>query len=287
MNFREHQISAGDGLALYVRDYGPKNASSYASNTVICLGGLTRNSKDFHTLADSLSNEYRVLVPDYRGRGRSAYDPDWHHYHPRTYVDDIRHMTVALNIHEFAVVGTSLGGILGMILGVAMPTSLRGVLMNDVSPEIPTDGLDAILAYMRNTAPLPHWDAAVSYLKQTFPDFPAETPDDWLRIAQATYRENDGGQLVYDWDPAIVRGFEEQDASTIDLWPYFRSLRRVPVLSVRGALSPFVKDDTWRNMRNLCPGLVTVTVPNVGHAPSLSEENVMPVMNSWLDRCFA
>lgn len=282
MEYREHQISAGDGLALYVRDYGAENRAK----TVLCLGGLTRNSKDFHTLACRLMQDCRVLAPDYRGRGRSAYDPDWQHYEPRTYLDDVRHVLTALGTHEFAVIGTSLGGVLGMVLGTAMPTGLRGVVMNDVSPVVPTDGMASILAYMRDTSPLPDWDAAIRHLQSTFPDFPAKTPDDWRVIAEASYRDNGTGQLVFDWDPAIIRNVEKQDVSEIDLWPYFRSLRHVPVLSVRGALSPFVTDETWAEMQAICPQMVQVTVPDVGHAPSLNEAEVVAATSQWLDQCF-
>lgn len=282
MVYRERQVSASDGLALYVRDYGDE----YAGRTVLCLGGLTRNSKDFHTLACRLKDDCRIIAPDYRGRGRSAYDPDWHHYDPRIYLDDIRQITTALGVHAFAVIGTSLGGIMGMILGVAMPTSIRGALLNDVSPVIPRDGMGNIVNYMKNTAPLPDWTTAVSHLQDTFPDFPAKTPEDWQTIAEATYRENDNGNLVFDWDPAIVRNVEEQDTSAIDLWPYFRSLRRHPVLSVRGALSPFVPDGVWQDMATACPGMVQVEVPGVGHAPSLKEPEATAPLDTWLARCF-
>lgn len=282
MEYREHRISAGDGLALYVRDYGDRDSRG----TILCLGGLTRNSKDFHALACRLMPDYRVLAPDYRGRGQSAYDPEWKHYEPRTYLDDVRHITTSLGAHDFTVVGTSLGGVLGMALGTAMPSNLRGVLLNDVSPVVPTDGMDKILAYMRDTSPLPDWDAAVRHLQSTFPDFPAKTPEEWRVIAEASYRENGSGQLVFDWDPAIIRNVENQDMSEIDLWPYFRSLRDVPTLSVRGERSPFVTDDTWQAMKDTCPQMMQVTVPDVGHAPSLNESEVITATKHWLKECY-
>lgn len=278
----ERRLSAGDGLSLYVRDYGGGDNR----DTVLCLGGMTRNSKDFHGLARRLCARYRVLAPDYRGRGQSAYDPDWRHYQPSTYLDDIRHITVALGIHRFAVVGTSMGGILAMALGTAMPGAVRGALLNDIGPAIPATGLEPVLAYMRNTAPLPHWEAAVAYLQTTFPNLPANTSVEWRQIAEATYRENETGQLVFDWDPAINRAFEHQDATKIDLWPYFHSLGRVPVLAVRGALSPFVADDLWQTMQTERPDMKHITVEGVGHAPSLNEPEVVTAMEHWLAACF-
>lgn len=281
MSFREHILSAGDGLSLYVRDYG----SSDSHAAVLCLGGLTRNSKDFGRLAHRLSPRYRVIAPDYRGRGRSAYDPDWRHYQPRTYLDDIRHIVTALGIHEIAVVGTSLGGILAMALGTAMPESVRGALLNDIGPAIPDTGLAPVLAYMRNTAPLSDWKSATAHLQKTFPHLPASTDEEWLRIAETTYRENDAGQLVFDWDPAISRAFENRQTVAIELWPYFRSLRRVPVLAVRGALSSFVTDDLWRKMAADRPDLRQITVEGVGHAPSLNEPDVSEAVDKWLEAC--
>ncbi len=281
-NYREHTISAGDGLALYIRDY---DAGINQNGTVLCLGGLTRNSKDFHNLASRLCSRYRIIAPDYRGRGKSAYDPDWRHYEPRTYIDDIRHLTTALGIHRFAVIGTSLGGVLGMALGAAMPGSLRGVLLNDIGPAIDAKGLAPILTYMRDTSPLPDWESAVGVLQKTFPHMPASTPDEWLHIAEATFRHNASGQLVFDWDPAILKPFERSGVPGIDLWPYFRSLRQLPVLAVRGALSDFVGDGLWRDMKTALPGLVQVKVEDVGHAPSLGEPSVVSGMDCWLQRC--
>lgn len=284
MKYLEHHISAGDGLSLYARDYGPGSSR----NNVLCLSGLTRNSKDFHTFADRLISRHdvRVIVPDYRGRGRSAYDADWRHYHPRTYIDDIRHLTTALGVHRFAVVGTSLGGILAMALGTAMPGAVRGALLNDIGPAIPTTGLGPVLAYMRNTTPLPDWERAVAHLRATFPHLPASSTEDWQEIAEATYRVNETGQLVFDWDPAIGRAFDVQDSSGIDLWPYFRSLGRVPVLAVRGGLSPFVPDALWQDMATEHPGMTQITIEGVGHAPSLNEHAVTSAMEAWLKACY-
>lgn len=281
--YQELNISAGDGLVLYVRDYPAKTEEL---GVILCLGGLARNSKDFHQLASRVSSRYRVISPDYRGRGRSAYDPDWRHYQPRTYLDDIRHLMTALGVHRFVAIGTSLGGVLGMALGTAMPGSLCGVLLNDVGPVISTTDIEPILAYMRDTPPLPDWDDAVEHLKKTFPHLPADTYEDWLRIAKATFRVNSQGLLIFDWDPAIAKPLERQDISEIDLWPYYRSIRQQPVLAVRGALSPFMGDDLWRKMKTALPDLRQVTVEGVGHAPSLCETEVISEIEQWLGHCF-
>ena len=146
-----------DSLSLYIRDYGdPLDHRA----PLFCLGGLTRNSKDFESLAERYSSDgRRVICPDYRGRGKSDYDTDWRNYDPRIYLRDIQDILSALNVHHVVVVGTSLGGILGMGMAVAMPGALTAVVMNDVGPKVETGGLDYIINYIK----------AVSYTHLTLP----------------------------------------------------------------------------------------------------------------------
>ena len=146
MAYIERRITSNDNLSLYLRDYGDPADPRPA---ILCLGGLSRNSKDFASLAERVSADgRRVIAPDYRGRGRSDYDPDWHNYAPPVYLRDIQDMLAALNLHRVVVIGTSLGGILAMGMGAAMPTPLAGVVLNDIGPEIETEGLGHIVAYM-------------------------------------------------------------------------------------------------------------------------------------------
>nr|WP_300500421.1 alpha/beta fold hydrolase [uncultured Rhodococcus sp.] len=145
--YRERWLTAQDGLKLYFRDYQPPGGvtgggPAASATPVLCLPGVSRNSKDFAPLAQRLSQGRRVICPDYRGRGRSQYDPDWSHYHPPVYVDDIRHLLCALGVHRVHVIGTSLGGILAMVMAVAMPGTVAGAVLNDIGPEIEISGLD-------------------------------------------------------------------------------------------------------------------------------------------------
>ena len=136
--YREHIFHAQDDLALYYREYGDAGATG---TPVLCLAGLTRNCKDFHGLAVHLGRSRRVLCLDYRGRGRSAYDPDPRHYHPRTYVQDALHLLALANVHNVVVLGTSQGAVVAMLLAVARPAVLAGVVLNDMGPEIDERGL--------------------------------------------------------------------------------------------------------------------------------------------------
>ena len=129
--YREATVSAQDGLALYYRDYGDALASK---TPVLCLPGLTRNSADFAELAARLSRGRRVLCPDYRGRGRSAYDSNWRNYDPYVYINDISHLLAATGIGRAVIVGTSMGGLLAMGLAVLRPTLVAGAVLNDIGP---------------------------------------------------------------------------------------------------------------------------------------------------------
>src|SRR5262249_34199486 len=134
-----------DGLRLYFRDYGDPASER---TPVLCLTGLTRNSADFHEVALRVAGERRVLAPDYRGRGRSAYDPDWRNYEPRIYVNDAAHLLAATGVERAVVIGTSLGGLLAMGLSVLRPTMVAGIVLNDIGPGLVGSGLARIMDYV-------------------------------------------------------------------------------------------------------------------------------------------
>ncbi len=277
--FRERAYTSQDGLSLYYRDYGDPLA---ASVPVLCLAGLTRNSKDFHGLALRLSRTRRVICPDYRGRGRSAYDPDWRRYQPRTYVDDVRHLLAVTNLHKVLVIGTSLGGILAAAMAVAVPSAIAGAVLNDVGPDIDADGLQRIVAYVRDQQPQPDWEHAARHLKENLPDLGIRDDKGWLALARNTYREGEDGRVHVDWDPALVKPLLTGDGGATDLWPLFKALRRVPVLAVRGAKSDILSETTFERMAEALPGLARVTVTGVGHAPALVEPECQAAIDALL-----
>ena len=280
--YRERAFTSQDGLRLYFRDYGDPLSTA---TPVLCLGGLTRNSKDFHHIAARVSAERRVLCPDYRGRGRSEYDPDWRRYQPRTYAEDVRHLLALTNVHKVVVIGTSLGGLMAMIMAAAMPCALAGAVINDVGPEIAGKGLARIFAYIRRIPPLPDWQAAARYMEATLPDFAAAGEDAWMSLARNTFREGDDGRLYPDWDPNLMKPFRDPDSGeSVNLWPLFRALGRVPLLAIRGAKSDVLSEDTFERMAGEVPGLTRATVPGVGHVPSLAEPEATEAIDALLAR---
>ncbi len=279
MDYLERRYTSQDGLSLCFRDYGPRHGGL---TPVLCLAGLTRNSQDFSRIAKRLKGERRVICPDYRGRGQSDPDPKWQNYQLPTYLNDIRHLLAALNLHRVFVIGTSMGGIMAMGMGAAMPTALAGVLLNDVGPEIGTDGLDKIITYMRDgAAGFDDWPEAVAYLRNTFPEIPATTDAEWLWVAQGTFEQAANGRIVHNWDYNIIKPLLESPEPP-DLWPLFRTLANLPMVVTRGALSDILAVDTLARMQDAIPGLTAVTVDGVGHMPSLSEPECQEALDHAL-----
>jgi pimeloyl-ACP methyl ester carboxylesterase len=277
----EKTYSSQDGLQLYYRDYGDPLSPGVP---LLCLTGLTRNSHDYHHFASRLAAGRRVVCPDYRGRGRSARDPDWRNYQPRSYVGDILQLLVAAGLHRVIVVGTSLGGLLSMGLAVVQPTSLAGVVLNDVGPDIDRSGFQRIQAYIGRDHPQPDWASAVRFARETFSGAGERSDADWLRIAEGTFAPGPDGRLHISWDPALARPLARPQAIP-DLWPLFRALRNIPTLAFRGALSDLLTAATFDRMQREHPALHCVTVPGVGHVPTLDEPEARHAIEDFLDRC--
>lgn len=278
--FTERTFRAQDGLQLYFRDYGPTDSEDLP---ILCLTGLARNSKDFASFAERLSaSGRRVLCLDYRGRGRSAYDPDPMNYQPPTYLNDIRHMLAALGLHKVVVMGSSLGGILGMGMGAAMPTAIAGLMLNDVGPDIDTAGFARIQGYLKTDRPHRNWDEAIADLKTIFTNN-SFTEDEWRDVAEGTFAMGDDGMLHYDWDVNLYKPIE-QSPGIPDLWPYFNSVKHVPMLVLRGEKSDILLPETVERMVARHPSIRAVTVPGAGHIPTLKEPTAIEAVDDFLGR---
>jgi pimeloyl-ACP methyl ester carboxylesterase len=278
--FREHRITARDGLSLYARDYGAPGSARFP---LLCLPGLTRNSADFARLAARLAPERRVVCPDYRGRGRSEHDRDWRRYTPQTCLDDLAQLMAALGLERVVAVGTSMGGLLAMGLAVLKPGAVAGAVLNDIGPDVGQDGFGRLLDYISIDRPQPDWPTAVEFLRRTLPFLSFTSDADWLEFTQGTFREGSDGRLHFDWDVRLIRPLRT-GAPVPDLWPLFRALGRVPVLALRGAVSDILSDATFARMQAAVPSLKRVTVPGVGHAPSFEEPEARAALDEFLIR---
>lgn len=278
--YRERRISAQDGLTLYYRDYGDPNA---AATPAIFLTGLTRNSKDAHDLALRISGERRVLCPDYRGRGRSAYDPNPANYRPESYVSDVLQVLDAANVQKVVVIGTSLGGLLSMALALMRPAALAGVVMNDIGPDIPEAGASRIAGYIGTAEAFDDWQSAAAAVKERHGNaYPNEDDDFWLAMARGIYVQEDNGEIHTDYDVALAKSFRS-GGDIPPLWPMFGALRNMPVLAIRGALSDVLSPETFDKMAQEKPDLIRVTVEGRGHVPLLDEPGVDTAIDSFLE----
>lgn len=280
--YAQRSFHAQDDLRLSYRDY---DTGAAGGTPLLCLSGLTRNAKDFHDFALRHAGTRRVLCLDYRGRGRSAYDPDPKNYQAPVYLNDIQHLLAVARIQKVIVLGTSLGGILAMALSIAAPTMLAGVILNDIGPEVSEDGRQRIADYVGNGIVAGSYDEAVSILRQTYaPAYPNLSPASWMRIARGTFTEDErNGGLRLDYDLTIATALREQAKAPLpDLWPLFRGLRPLPLLAFRGALSDVLTAETFVAMKREHAGMIAVTVPGVGHIPQLDEPEFEGAIDAFL-----
>lgn len=274
-----------DGLRLYYRDYaGPGSGPP----PVLCLPGLTRNSRDFEVLAPRLALTRRVVCPDLRGRGRSDQDRDWRNYHAGTYVEDLLQLLADAAVERLVLIGTSLGGLLSMAIASMHPARVAGVVLNDIGPDIASEGRERIATYVGRHAPVRNWDEAVAQVRAIYGlALPGFTDADWLAYARRSYSEVDGVPRL-DVDPMIGEAVRAAaNAGAPDLWPVFRALRTIPALAIRGASSDILTAATFERMAQEKPDLQRVTVPNRGHAPLLEEPECLAALDAFLARCSA
>ena len=281
--YRERRFHAQDDVEIYFRDYGD---SSGALTPVLFLSGLTRNAKDAHRAALRIAGRRRVLAMDYRGRGRSGYATDPRTYNPRTYVGDVLNLLAVAGLHRIVVVGTSLGGLVTMGLGVMAPNMLAGAVLIDIGPKIDTAGRDRIAGYIGKDLRLPNLDQAAAHLARqyahAYPDWQAA---DWHEMAETTFVFDSAAEnWRLDYDLRIADSLKEDAAAdtAVDLWPLFRSLRDIPVLAVRGALSDLLDAATFDQMAVDMPKLTRVVVPNTGHVPLPHREPLATALEEFL-----
>jgi pimeloyl-ACP methyl ester carboxylesterase len=281
IGFFERFIENADGLKLYLRDYGQDRPDSADRLPVICLPGLSRNSRDFHQLAALLSSPpalerqpRRVICLDYRGRGLSDWDNDKSRYQLPVEAADVLAVCAALDVSRAIFIGTSRGGLILHLLAAMKPELLAAVILNDIGPVIEMQGLLHIRDYLSPAPPQATWQAAAGRLKTVHGMvFPALADRDWMDMAKAIYRERNG-QIRPDFDPALAEPLQARDSNTPlpDLWPLFEGLKDMPVMAIRGEHSNILSSETFREMQRRHPKLEALTAFGQGHAPILHLE---------------
>ncbi len=288
-DFATRCIQTADGLSLHIRIYG----EGLPGPPVICLPGLTRNSRDFHQLAVILSkaaNPLRVITVDSRGRGLSDRDSDTSHYALPVEALDVVSVLDTLAIDRAAFIGTSRGGLILHLLAASHPDRLAAVVLNDIGPVIEREGLEQIKAYLGREQKAPNdMDEAAGMLRAIHGDaFPALHPEDWRDMADAIYREIDG-RIVADFDPAIASQMASTDLSqpVPDLWTNFEAFGHTPLMAIRGETSKLLSPETLDEMASRHPEMVSVTAKGQGHAPILHVDGLATLIGEFLTAALA
>lgn len=279
------RYTSNDGLSLYAKSYGADDAPL----TALCMHGLTRNHKDFEPMIEALLSaglNVRFIAVDVRGRCQSDNDTNLENYTPATYAGDMVTLLNHLDIDKVVLIGTSMGGLMSMVMMSMIPDRILGVAMNDIGPELDQRGLDRISGYVGGNTTQPDWDTAgkavASVQQVAFPDYSHE---DWVAFAKRTYRENSDGSLELDYDPAIGRTVSDvkpTPETNALMWQLFNGMKPAPLLLFRGELTDLLTADIAEKMIETHGNAKLVTVPRVGHAPLLDEAEVVSALTSFL-----
>lgn len=280
MAFKDHYYrSADDRLDLYARVYPGRGP------TLLMMHGLTRNSADFEPLINTLGNSFQIVAVDQRGRGRSGYDPEPACYVPDVYAADMFALLDDLGIDKVIAVGTSMGGLIAMLMGAMAKDRLKGIIINDIGPEVDSVGIARIQSYVGETDPIQTWTEAAAACRDingvAFPDF---VDADWMNFAKRTYVQ-ENGSIRPAYDPAIASSMEGEDPATVppDLWQIWDMLTDVPMLLIRGGITDILHEETAQQMEERHQGsFQRVDISNVGHAPILDEPDACSAIQNFL-----
>jgi len=277
----EYWFDSHDGLRLYSRVYASAAADA---PVVLCLHGLMRNSRDFGELAVHLAARHRVIVPDMRGRGLSARDRNFNNYQIPVYLQDVLTLLAGLGAAQASIIGTSMGGLMAMLLAATQPKLVSRIVLNDVGPEVDPRGLERIRGYAGRAAPVRSWAEAAAQVRADYESaWPNLSDARWDEIARLSYRANAQGVPEVDADPLIGEPLRNTSAAAPDLWPFWGALAHVPTLAIRGAHSDVLSAATLQRMQRTKPDLEVLTVANRGHAPLLDEPECVAGIDAFLN----
>jgi pimeloyl-ACP methyl ester carboxylesterase len=272
-----HRLSAWDGLPLAVREW----RDGVSRTPLLCLPGIVRTSGDFEGLARSFGAGRRVIAPDYAGRGLSGRSRDIARYAPEACLRDVLDVCAALHLHKVIAIGTSFGGLLSMGLAAARPSLFRAVVLNDVGPEIGSEGTAFVRRFIGHEITFPDIDAAVAHLRAVLPPLSIDGDAAWRAMTSLTYAPDGNGLLRPVWDTRIARLL---NGRTPDLWALFAALTHLPLLLVRGEVSDILLPSTVERMQAVRPDMAMISLPGIGHAPTLGEPEIVAALHGFLDR---
>ncbi len=251
---------------------------------VLCVHGLTRNGRDFDALAAGLSDRFRVICPDLPGRGASDWLDDPMLYQAQHYVTALAHLLAVIG-RDVAWVGTSLGGICGMVTAATPGHCIRKLVLNDIGPFIPAEALGRIRDYMLASGAsnilqrFSDMESVERYLRLVHAPFGPLTDAQWAHLAAISVRPLPEGYFAMHYDPGIAAPLRAHPAVPVDLWPLWDRMG-VPVLAIRGAVSDLLLPETLERMASF--GARVMTVPDTGHAPALMAPDQIATIRAFL-----
>lgn len=255
---------------------------------VVCVHGLTRNGRDFDRLAAALAPRFRVVCPDIVGRGRSGWLPMYQGYQFPQYVADCVTLLARLDVEEVAWVGTSMGGLIGMMIAAMADSPIRRLVLNDVGPEVSRAGLERIAGYAGLATDFKDFEEAVDYVATVSASFGPHSREDWRELTRHVVVQKDGRWVLH-YDPGIGQATRDAMAqsTTPNLWPLWQAVK-VPSLVVRGAESDILAAETAQRMTTEGPCAALVEFAGVGHAPSLLPADqiaaIQAFINDWKEQ---
>lgn len=249
--------------------------------TIVGVHGLTRNSRDFDFFAEACTADYRVICPDIVGRGKSAWLKDKSAYHYGTYVADMIYFLETLQLKDIYWVGTSMGGLIGMVLAAMYPEYIKKLVMNDIGPFIPQAAVQRLGEYVGKEVTFQVPGEAERYIRSILAPWGALERSHWRHIAEHSFRQS-GGKYVLNYDPDIRQAFFSVQGD-IDMWELWAQVK-CPVLVLRGATSDLLTSATADRMRQSRPGVDVIEFAEVGHAPALMQPDQITKVKDWLAR---
>ncbi|MEH6515315.1 MAG: alpha/beta hydrolase [Halioglobus sp.] len=284
-SYNDYWFKSSDGLNLYARDYPSGSAVKAPATTIVCIPGLTRNSADFAALAPYLSKRFRVLAVDLRGRGKSEYDTDPNNYVPAVYVEDVQTLLDGLGLASVILIGTSLGGLVSMLLSAMQPQRVASIIVNDIGPEVQQSGLERIKSYVSARSSVASWPEAVRQTREILSrEYPNFGLPEWEEFTRNLYREGCDGCPILNYDAGISLPMEQSQpvVEPADLWPAFAAITSIPMLLFRGELSDILSRDCATRMLQRHSNMEFVEVPDCGHAPLLTEVECLHAIENFL-----
>ncbi len=252
------------------------------SEIVLCVHGLSRNAHDFDFLCNALQDKYQLLCPDMPGRGNSEWlNPAFYNY--QTYLFDLQCLLHAEGITRVHWIGTSMGGILGMMAAGAMPGMIQSLVLNDVGCVVAKEGLRRILSYVGTDMRFNSRAEAEATLRRICASFGIQDESHWQHVFTHSIRQASDGKFEYTYDPNITAGLVVEDmVQDINLWPLWEPVKLIPTLLIRGAESDILTKETTEMMVLTHPDLVVHEVAHTGHAPMLMAAEQINLIREWL-----